>query len=293
MELYELIWRRLSQDQRVTAGLTAFGGMPAVFVEEAPTDTSAGWDGVSNYPRMVFQVDLSANEERKCQGSMVLSILAENQGSYDLGAAAAAVRDCLCGVFLTPEGESPYCLAWNRTDGFTLEGTNICGQEMQFDILEYPSQETTDPDPAQGLNAYLKALFPEALVLWQDRARKEEEITAGRPVFYVRLEREAEDEGRSTFAVAWMECTLAVHVFAASSSLRGKYARAIAGHLSVDGEAELADRSPLFVTGIALNLGADYLRAGQVSVTGRYGILRHTEKKTKLSGVRTDYQTGG
>lgn len=293
MELYELIWRRLSRDQRVTAGLTAFGGAPAIFVEEAPPDTAAGWEGVSNYPRMVFRVDLSANEERKCQGSLVLSILAENQGTYDFGTAVAAVKDCLCGVFLTPEGESPYCLAWNRTDGFTLEGTNICGQEMQFDVLEYPSQETTDPDPAEGLNAYLKGVFPEALVLWHDRSLPEEAITAGRPVLYVRLEREAEDESRSTFTVAWMECTLAIHVFAASGSLRGKYARAIAGHLSGDGEVELADRSPLFVTGTALTLGADYLRAGQVNVTGRYGILRHAEKKTKLSGVRTDYQTGG
>lgn len=290
MELHELIWARLSGDQDVTGNLTRFCGTPAVFIDEVPQDGAAGWGGESNYPRIVFNVDLSANEERRCQGTMVLSVFAENNGTYDFARAAAAIRRCLCDVFLSPEGESPCCFAWSRTDGFAVEGTNICGQEMQFDILEYPSQETTDPDPTEALSAYLKELFPEALILWHDTVQEEEEVEGIRPAFYCRLEREAEDAGRSTYTVAWMECTMAVHVFSVSGSLRGKYARAVSKQLSVDGVFCLTDRSPFFVTAVSLTPGADYLRSGQVRVSGRYGILRHREKKNKLGGVKTEYE---
>ena len=97
---------------------------------------------------------------------MVLSVYAENDGTFDFNGAVNWVIQRLCSVLLTPAGGSPYALAWSRTDGFILEGTNIAGQELQFDILEYPSQETSDPDPIDAVNAYLKDVFPEALVLW-------------------------------------------------------------------------------------------------------------------------------
>ena len=292
MELYELIWKRLSHDEKAVDGLALFGGRPAVFVDEAPSDEAAGWGGVSNYPRIVFHVDLSANAERKCQGTMVLSMFAEAGSSFDFEKEMKAVLSCLCNVLLTPEGENPYCLAWNRSDGFTMEGTNICGQEMQFDILEYPSQETTDPDPVEALNAYLKEIFPEALVLWHDRIGQEEPVTKQRPIFYCRLERDVEDQSRSTFAVAWMECTISIHVFFTSHGLRGKYARSISNRLAMDGEYDMLDRSPFFVSAATLTFGADYLRNGQISVSGRYGILRQTEKKKRLREIETDYQGG-
>ena len=294
MELYELIWGRLSRDSKVAAGLTRFNGRPAVFTDEAPSDESSGWGGISNYPRIVFQVDLSANGERKCQGTLDLSVFAEigSGSSLGFGKETVAVRNCLCNVLLTPEGGNPYCLAWNRSDGFTIEGTNICGYEMQFDILEYPSQVTTDPDPIEALNAYLKEWFPEALVLWHDRIGPEEPVTKERPVFYCRLERDTEDHSRSTFAVTWMECAVSIHVFCASSSLRWKYARAILARLAMDGEYDMLDRSPFFVTASAMSGGADYLRTGQVSISGRYGILRQTEKKKRLLGAEKEYQGG-
>ena len=292
MELYELIWKRLAHDGNITEGLTHFGGLPSIFVDESPSDEAAGWGGVSHYPRIIFNVDLSANAERKCQGTMILSIFAEAGGSYAFEQAMASIRRTLCDGLLVPKGGAPYCLAWNRSDGFAMEGTNICGQEMQFDILEYPSQVTTDPDPIDALNAYLKDQFPEALVLWHDRLQEEERIAENRPAFYCRLERNAEDESRSTFAVAWMECTMAVHVFCTDGSLRNQYARTISSRLAVDGELDMIDRSPFFITAASFTPGTDYLRTGQVSVSGRYGILRQAEKKKQLTGIKTEYQGG-
>ncbi len=293
MELHELIWKRLCEDADITADLARFGREPAVFTPEAPPDQAKGWHGTSNYPRIVFAVDLAADEERKCQGSMILSVFAENNGMFKFGKAVESIKKCLCDVFLTPEGQSPYCLSWNRSDSFSIEGTNICGIEMQFDILEYPCQETTDPDPVDALNQYLKGLYPESLVLWHDRIGQEEAITSGRPVFYCRLEEDSEILERSTFAVAWMRCQMAVHVFCTDVTMRRKYARAISTMLAADEEYEMLDRSPFFITEVALIPASDYLRTGQIKVSGRYGILRQTEKKKHIDTIHVDYDTGG
>lgn len=291
MQLHELIWKCLTSNPEIIAGLCRFWDAPAVFTPEAPPDHGEGWHGKTNYPRIVFAVDLSANEERKCQGSMILSVYAQNNGTFDFGASGMAIKSCLCNVILTPEDGNPYCLAWNRSDGFQIEGTNICGQEMQFDILEYASQVTTDPDPVDTINAYLKALYPEALVMWHDRMGQAEAVNAGRPVLYCRLENDSEDY--STIGVTWMECSLAVHVFSPNSGQRAKYARTIAKQLAVDGEIDMLDRSPFLISSVSVTPSSDYLRAGQLRISGRYGILRQTEKKKNLINIDTSYGIGG
>ena len=293
MNLTELIHKRLAETDGIARELTRFCGKPAVFTPEAPSDEASGWGGSSHYPRIVFAVDLSANEERKCQGSMVLSVYAENDGTFDFNGAVNWVIQRLCSVLLTPAGGSPYALAWSRTDGFILEGTNIAGQELQFDILEYPSQETSDPDPIDAVNAYLKDVFPEALVLWYDRWGETEGMDRTRPVLYCRLEALAEDQTRSTFAVSWIGCSLAIHIFCAGQDARGKYSRAVQQRLEMDGELDMLDGSPMLVTAVSQDKASDYLRAGQVKVSALFGILRQTEKKKRIRTIQVDYQNGG
>lgn len=293
MELQELIWNRLIADDAVTEKLTRFDGLPAIFTPEAPPDNTAGWNGLSNYPRITFTLDLSANEERKCQGGMIVSIFAKNEGDYSFAKAADDIKKCLCDVFLVPDGESPYCLAWNRSDGFAIDGLDICGMEMQFDILEYPCQETTDPDPVDALNTYLRSVFPEAVVLWHDHINTVEAVKWDRPVFYCRLESDSEDDRHSTFAVTWMECSMVIHIFCTNPYLRGKYARVINKKLGMDMEFPMLDDSPFLVSSSNLSQAADYLRVGQIKLSGRYGILRQTEKKKKVTGIENSYSTGG
>lgn len=293
MELHELIWERLSQDKEIISVVTCFGHLPAIFTPEAPSDKSSGWHGKENYPRIVFTADLSADEERKCQGNMLLSIYAVNDGTFDFGKTVTAIKKCLCNVLLSPEEGGPYCLAWSRSDGFSIEGTNICGMELQFDILEYPCQETTDPDPIDALNTYLKDRFPEATVLWREPVKPVQEIRGASPVFYCRLERDTEDQGRSTFAVTWMNCSMAIHVFAASPEVRGKYTRVITKEIEMDKEFMMLDKSPFLVDSAVLSPSADYLRAGQIKVAGTYGLLRQTEKKKQIKTIDGAYHTGG
>ena len=75
------------------------------------------------------------------------------------------------------------CFAWARSEPYILEGNAVLCKEIVFDILEYPAQETTDPDPVMALNRYIKNLFPECIVFGIDEL-SEYTIPADTPVFY-------------------------------------------------------------------------------------------------------------
>lgn len=290
MELHELIRKRLSEEKEVAGLVTRFHESPAIFTPKAPADEDEGWGGLPCYPRITFGVDLSVKEERKCQGSMSLTVSAENNGTFDFENAVSQIKKCLCSVLFTPEGGSAYCLAWNCSGGFTAGEANIGSQEMQLDILEYPCQLSVEPDPVDSLNTWLKGNFPKSRVLWMDQPGQEEVITDGAPVFYVRLEEEKENQAQSTFAVTWMTCTLAVHVLCESAENRSCYTRIMAKNLSVEEEFAMLDGSPFFVKEISVTPGADYLRTGQVRITGQYGVLRHTERKKTIREIQSNYQ---
>lgn len=288
MALYELIRKCLSDNREVTKGLALFDHAPAVFTPEAPPPEHQGWNGQDPYPRIVFQVDMGADEEGKCQGSVALTLSAGQGGEFDLNAAALAVGKCLCGVVLTPDEERACCLGWNQGRGPSADagGGSI---KLRFDILEYHSQETMDPDPVEAVNAYLKEMYPEAMVMHHDPMGQVEELSA-RPVFYCSLQSDSADY--STMAVAYMDCIISIHVFSTSAGQRAKYSRAIARELELQGGLDMSDGSPLMITSVSLSRSGDYLRTGQVQVGGRYGILRQTEEKKRITKTGIS-DTGG
>ena len=69
---------------------------------------------------------------------------------------------------MKPAGEAPFCVAWARTESYAIEGKEVWCKEMAFDILEYPEQFSTDPDPVLAVAAYIKKIFPETTVLGID-----------------------------------------------------------------------------------------------------------------------------
>lgn len=63
-------------------------------------------------------------------------------------------------------------------------GTAIVCKEIVFDILEYPNQETTDPDPVIAVGTFIKELYPESIVIGLDRLENYTD-PAEHPVFFV------------------------------------------------------------------------------------------------------------
>lgn len=286
MKLEELIRERFVRSGSLARQLAQFNGQPAVFSPEPPDDGHIGWQGNPQYPKVVYNYDLQANEERHSAGTLSVSLLCQNTAEMAPEAIEPMVRDCLRDVVLNPGGGNPYCFAWARTDAFTVDEENnslTVGSEIRFDILEYPSQETTDPDPVMATNKYIKGLYPECMIMGYDRMGEITEPTEQRPVIYCRLA--SVEKVEETNTVAWMDGKIAVHILCPPAETRMKLVGGIAGRMSLDGEVILLDGSPMFIKGLTANYKADYLKEGQVLFTGHYGLLRYlAEQPQTLQG---------
>lgn len=279
-----LILKALRRPRAITDLLTTFKGNPAVFYMQAPTDKDAGW-ATLQYPRADYTVDWTYNPERKAAGAVEINVWCLNTGAMvppeDIG---EVIREELRDLFMTDDTGEVYALEWQRTDSFEAGGQNeplTIGVTLRFDLLAFPVQATTDPDPVEGLNDWIKAAAPEAKVVGVDKLPELFRPMPDTPVIYARLGSDG-SQMRNSYAVAWMDVQMPVHVFAPSTTARQLLCRQLCNALALDGECRLRDGSPMLIRSVAINASANPLRQGQLTVTGRYGVLRREQPGTLL-----------
>lgn len=276
MNLEELICKRLSEAKKLTKCLTRYAGQPAIFTPEAPGDREAGWGRATQYPRAVFNFDMQADGERKSAGTLSVAIICRNDSEAVPELIEPAVKKALKDVLLKDDNGTLYAFAWARTEGFSMtEEKNelLIGSEIRFDIMEYPQQETTDPDPIMAMARYIKDLYPDSIVVGIDKMADETEASKEAPVFYCRLTEIEKLEETNT--VVWMNGKIAISLLCPDGATRLKMAAAVLNSLSLDGEVTMLDDSQMFMERLTANLKSDYLKDGQIFVTGRYGLLRY------------------
>ena len=283
MDLNGLIYNRLAADAELTALLATFAGSPAVFADEAPADQDEGWQGKVQYPRICYRIDIKTDSERKTSGEMHIAIhttkenLAIEQIEY-------AVRRSLKDVIMKPSNQAPFCVSWAKSDAFILEGMGIIGKDISFDILEYPSQETTDPDPVIAMALMVKGMFPEAVVLNIDRIGDYTD-PAEKPVFYVKLQNLTKTRGHCEHSIAWFLAKMSLHILFPVQEDRLKMSAAVNQKLRIVEEIIMLDQSPMTVEQLTMNNMADYLREGQITMTGKYGCLRRGNVLKSVTGI--------
>lgn len=288
MTLEELLLCRLTNCKPLTSLLAVYADDAAIFYQISPDDRKEKWGESGQYPRVVYTVDMQANQERKSAGSMVISLLCDERGLAP-EEIEPIVKGCFKDLLIKPEDASPYCFAWSRTDAFEMSkretgaDTRVYGVEVWFDILEYPSQETTDPDPVVALNRYIQKKINGAFILGLDYMEYFKTAGVEAPIFYSRLE--SVEKSRITNTVAWMDVRIAVHVLCPSAEIRLKLIMSLANFLSLDSEVIMLDGSPMQVSRLQVNNRADYLKDGQLIVTVHYGVLRYKEKKPVIEYV--------
>ena len=128
-----------------------------------------------------------------------------------------------------------------------------------------------------ALSRYIKAMYPESVVLGIDRPGDFADA-AKSPVFYCRIVTMDKANGHNMNTVAWMDCRIAVHLLCPNKATNLKMISAVTHQLSVDERIILLDGSPMDITGVQLDKRADYLKTGQLYITGRFGILKHQKK---------------
>lgn len=285
--LEELIKERLCGDERITDTVARYLKEPAVFFREAPEDTVKGWKNQRQYPKIVFSYNTVVNGERKSSGALMVTITCLQESEILPEDLEPVIRDVLKDIIIRSDNFEPMALSWFSTNTFTLitekQDQLVTGCEMTFDIMEFPCQVTTDPDPADALNEYLKAIVPEGVVLWHDDTEDITVATAEHPILYTRLVNTTID--RETNTVCWLNGELSVHILCPDASVRIKVLQGITNRLSLDGEVIMLDKSPMFVRSLSGANTLDYITQGQLQVSVQYGLLRRGSKPTPLRSV--------
>ena len=294
MTLEELIRSWFIQIEQIAGKLATYAGQPAVFLQTAPSDSQPGWGGKTQYPRIVNTVELRADTERKSQGVLRVDLycdLAETVPEE----IEPLIRSSLKDILMQPDEGSPYCFAWQRTDAFELESKNadkrIAGYELTFDILEYPDQYTTYPDPVESMSIGLKEAFPEMFVLGVDKIDKFQVATEDKPIIYVRMESFMNDH--TSMALVWINCRMAIHVIAPGADARSKWVRVLMNCLMLCGEAVMTDGTPLRFTGVQAANTSDYLLSGQIMLSGQYTLPRLQQDTGLLKGFEVKEAKNG
>lgn len=277
----------LRNNQSVAPFLTTYAGAPAVFLQEAPMDTDAGWQG-SQYGRLVFGVDYTEDAERAITASLWVDVYSRNDGP-DPEEIAPVVQAELNNRFFA-DGEEVIALAWNATNGFqeTRNDKLVNGVTLTFTILYFPSQLTTSPDPVEAINRWTKQRLPNSYVIGLDDL-PDSWSPSENPTIYWRIA--SIKPGTSypdTFHCTWHDVDLNGHFMIDDTNTRLTVCKAFIDELVASGAVVMTDDSPMFVSRIAYTASSDAIRTGQLVVTATYGVLRTYKGGTVLMNIHTD-----
>lgn len=293
MTFEDLLYSRMTEDETLKGELAQFGKVPAIFYQTAPDDTATGWKQGKQYPHIAYVVDYTANTERKTSGILTLDIMSTEDGTPP-EELEPVVRDLLCGVFITPDNAPPYSLAWNRSDAFK-QGHNdsdgiITGITVTFDLYAFPFQTTTDPDPILAMNHYIEQTIPAAEIIGGKKPTAQIFTTSQEaPAFYFRLE--TIQIQRETNTVAWMDATIACHIFAGGEETT--WLKYLVDALAIAGEISMLDTSPMFLQNLKADNTLDALSTGQLRLYVRFGTLRRQPYNHPLLHANREYNNAG
>ena len=292
-----LIQKQLKEDTQMAGMLAAYNGEPAIFYQKAPSDSRPGWQN-PRYPRVDFNVDMRQDPERRTAGTLTVNIWCTTEcpeiGDQDPDRAIERrLMELISGTFYTGQDRETICAEWERSDEFVYEGGSnttdnthpeVYGLTVSFQLMAFPEQLSTTPDPVHGLNAWTKKYFPPMMAIAYDTMSPIWKPTDKTPAIYWRFEGTA-STNRQSYSVTWYTGTFAAHVIAESVTERNRWTKAIIERAQIEGEVVLQDESPMFINRITIRHNADPLREGQLGLTGQYGVLAQPPKEpaqTKL-----------
>lgn len=276
MELYQMIYQRLLNDEELYELLAKYNGGPAVFNQRPPTPEDEHWDDVVQYPRIDFNVDTQENPARNTSGVLSMSVWCDTQYGYEPEDIERRLRQLFHTAFAQAD-DYAYCLAWLRTDAFEIknkadETVRTYGVTVLFDLMACPSQYTLTPDPIKGMNLWTKSVLPDAIVIGEDTIEDWLIPTREQPVIYWRMTSQA--KARQHFAYTWMAIGIEGHVYCENAAdrlynlVQLNTAHALIGHIPLE------DRSPLFLKDFSVQPQLNYFTTGQIKARGYFGLLQ-------------------
>lgn len=280
MSLETLIRDQLLSSESLAGKLSTYNGAPAIFFGIAPDDTEPTWFK-DQYPRISYTITKQADNKRNTAGTLAMRVYCSNDGTQP-EEIVPLIRETMRYLCLTPEGQtSAFIFAWNRTDSFEVpkaegqaySGEHVLMDQVLFDIYEYSDQTSTDPDPVEALSRFIKQIVPNALVYGIDTFDPRITAADSKPIIYCRLN--AEECRQQTFAIAFMNAMISIHILCPDAAVRLKYAISVQQELQLISRIWMTDKSPMLVEKGASNFSADPIVTGQIAMVFMYTLPRH------------------
>ena len=286
MTLEELIYSRVSSVDYGNPGLASFDGAPAIFFGPCPEDTDRGWGAGRQYPRISYGLDLRGDPERQTAGTLFVDVWCTEDGPAPED-IEPALRSVLCGVIMAPTGDNPCSFSWQTSQTFRsnrdTKTDKVIGVTVTFDMIAFPEQITSDPDPVLAMMKYIREEYPEITVIGQDTLPDFTVPSEEHPAIYFRLD--SYEMGRETYTVAWLEGIVVAHLFAPGASIRQRWIRALVDDLTCRGEVIMLDTSPMFLRRIAADSTLDPLSSGQIRLGATWGILKRQKYAHRINHI--------
>lgn len=284
--LEQVICNYLKSDAPISDKLTKYDGEPAVFLLEAPTDQDELWDKGPQYPRIIYELSMQEDPERKTSGMLLVDLYLNTDSGLFLEEVAPVIQNAISGRFFTDEKDT-IAAVWRQSDPFTTpeDGSHVAGITITFDVIAFPKQLTYTIDPVEAVNGYIKELYPNIRMIGVDHMESVWQATEEAPAAYVRLQRMNPGTFPSTYHVTWYNPVMMVHIMAPSVEARNSILRNIVETLQQRQRIILSDGSPLMMVRLALTVGADQLKEGQLSIEASYGLLRDYPDREPINNV--------
>ena len=253
--------------------ISKYADTPSVFNTQAPDDMDENWND-AQYPRVIFDLNMQANPERKISGQLFIDVMCENEtSSIQPEELESIAKNAIDGCFFSNR-ELTISAQWNRSDVFSANDDKVSGITLTFDVMAYPVQETEEPDPILAVNLWLKTLYQDAYVIGKDTLPEVWKPTDESPAIYCRLSNLGESgRMKSTAAVTWIGATMNINIMAPSEKVRSIMIKNSIQILENATRLILNDGSPMLIDKINGNMAADPLREGQIQIKATYGVL--------------------
>lgn len=294
MELYTMLYQRLTDSADLSSLLANYGGRPAIFYQRPATADDPKW-GDTQYPRIDYIVDLQENPSRNTSGVLTVNVWCDTEIGAEPEDIEPKLRELLHASFVQAD-DYPYCFAWVRSDSFEYktqqeQTTRIIGVTAIFDIMAFPVQYAMSPDPIKAMNGWTKTVIPGATVIGEDAIEGWLTPTREHPIIYWHLASLSVQQKH--FSHTWLSASIEGFVFAKTAGdrlyniARINTAHALASHITME------DGSPLFLRDFSAKPHMNYLTQGQIRANGVFGVIQpssHFENKPtqgKLEHIHT------
>ena len=281
--LEAIIYDYLKNNEAITKMLTLYDGNPAIFNMEAPSDMDTHWRDGPQYPRMIYELNMQDNPERKTSGTLSVDFFFARDGNLFMEDVEPIIKEEVNGCFFSDETDTIAAQYIDSTP-FTIDKDNsrIAGFTATFDVMAFPSQFTTAPDPVHATYLLLKELFPESIYIGVDKKEGTWKVTDEKPAIYCRLQYLNPGIYPGNYNTTWYNPIMMVHFFAPTMQKRMEMVKRFTEVLQQQARIFFEDRSWMFVQRAAVTMGADPLKVGQLTIECTYGIVRKYPESEKL-----------